>query len=112
HVARGLGASEEPSATGKLAEASRYEAEPLVRLAEIDALARRAPAPSRDAMLRIAASLDPEARIRDVAARALSGAAPPAPWPLHEVAWLRVASESGGPPAQPIVGAYVTSEGV
>jgi hypothetical protein len=112
HVARGLGASEEPSATGKLAEASRYEAEPLVRLAEIEALGRRAPAPSRNDMLAIAAKLDPEARIRDVAARALSGAAPPAPWPVREVAWLRVATDSGAPPSRPIVAAYVTSEGV
>ena len=112
HVARGLGASEEPNATGRLAEASRYEAEPLVRLAEIEALAKRAPAPSRDAMLEIAARLDPEARIREIAARALAGQGPPARWPVREVAWLRVATDAGVAPAQPIVGSYVTSEGV
>ncbi len=112
HVARGLGASEEPSATGRLAEASRYEAEPLVRLAETTALARRAPAPVRDAMLALDARLDPEARIREIASRALSGAPSPAPWPVREVAWLRVATDAGAAPSRPFVAAYVTAEGV
>jgi len=112
HVARGLAASEEPSATGRLAEAVRYEAEPLVRLAEVSALARRSPAPSRNEMLSLLARFDPEARIRDVAARALAGRSPPAPWPVREVAWLRVATPSGGAPDHPVVGAYVTSDGV
>jgi HEAT repeat protein len=112
HVARGLGASEEPSATGRLAEETRYEAEPLVRLAQITALARRPSAPSRNEMLTIAASYDPEARIRDVAARGLRGAPPPASWPIREVAWLRVATSSGAPPSEPMLGSYVTSEGI
>jgi HEAT repeat protein len=112
HVARGLGASEEKSATGRLADATRYEAEPLVRLAEIEALARRAPAPARNEMLSVTARFDPEARIRDVAARALAGAAPPAPWPVREVAWLRVATTGGAAPAQPMLATYVTSEGL
>jgi len=112
HVARGLGASEEPSATGRLAEAVRYEAEPLVRLAEMTALARRATAPVRNEMLRVTAQFDPEARIRDVASRALNGSTPPAAWPVREVAWLRVATADGLPPAQPMLASYVTSEGV
>ena len=112
HIARGLGASEEPSATGRLAEAMRYEAEPLVRLAQISALAARPSAPSRNEMLSVTARFDPEARIRDVAARGLSGAPPPSPWPIREVAWLRVATETGGAPAQTMLASYVTSEGV
>ncbi len=112
HVARGLGASEEPSATGRLAEQTRYEAEPLVRLAQIQALARRPSAPSRNEMLSVAARFDPEARIRDVAARGLAGLAPPAPWPVREVAWLRVATETGAPPSELMLASYVTSEGM
>ena len=112
HVARGLGASEEPSATGRLAEAARYEAEPLVRLAEITALAQRSTAPVRSEMLRIVARFDPEARIRDVASRALAGATPPAPWPVREVAWLRIASADGRGPSEPMLGSYVTAEGI
>jgi HEAT repeat protein len=112
HVARGLGASEEPSATGRLAEAARYEGEPLVRLAQTTALARRSVAPVRTELLAITARFDPEARIRDVAARALANATPPAPWPVHEVAWLRVATAAGQPPAETMVASYVTSEGI
>ncbi len=112
HVARGLGASEEPSATGRLAEAARYEAEPLVRLAQITALASRSVAPIRTEMLSVTARFDPEARIRDVATRALASATPPAPWPVHEVAWLRVATEAGQPPGEVMLASYVTSEGV
>ncbi len=111
HVARGLGASEEPSATGKLAELARYEAEPLVRLAQTAALARRSPAPARREILSVTARFDPEARIRDVASRALASLSPPAPWPVREVAWLRVTTETGAPPTQPMLASYVTSEG-
>lgn len=112
HLARGLGASEEKSATGRLAEEMRYEAEPLVRLAQIQALARRAPAPSRDEMLSVTARFDPESRIREVAARGLAGSTPAAPWPVREVAWLRVATDAGAPPSELLLGTYVTAEGV
>ncbi len=112
HVARGLSASEEPSATGRLAEATRFEAEPLVRLAQITALAHRSPAPVRNEILSVTARFDPEARIRDVATRALANATPPAPWPVREVAWLRVAGPEGQPPTQTMLGSYVTAEGV
>jgi hypothetical protein len=112
HVARGLGVSEEPSATGRLAEACRYEAEPLVRLAQITALARRSVAPVRTEILAVTARFDPEARIRDVAARALANATPPAPWPVREAAWLRVATAEGAPPTEAMLASYVTSEGI
>ena len=112
HVARGLGASEEPSATGRLAELARYEAEPLVRLAETTALARRSPAPSRNEILSVTARFDPEARIRDVASRALASATPPAPWPVREVAWLRVTTDAGAAPSSSMLASYVTAEGV
>jgi hypothetical protein len=112
HVARGLGASEEPSATGRLAELARYEAEPLVRLAQTVALARRSPAPSRNEILSVSAKFDPEARIRDVATRALASATPPAPWPVREVAWLRVTTDTGAAPTTPMLASYVTAEGV
>lgn len=112
HVARGLGASEEPSATGRLAELARYEAEPLVRLAQTAALAARSPAPARNEILSIAARFDPEARIRDLASRALASATPPAPWPVREIAWLRVTTDTGAAPTTPMLASYVTSEGI
>ena len=112
HVARGLGTSEEPSATGRLAELTRYEAEPLVRLAQTTALARRSPAPSRNEILSVTSRFDPEARIRDVATRALASATPPAPWPVREVAWLRVTTDAGAAPTTPMLASYVTAEGV
>ncbi|HEX4511876.1 MAG TPA: hypothetical protein VH054_00025 [Polyangiaceae bacterium] len=112
HVARGLGASEEPSATGRLAELARYEAEPLVRLAQTTALARRGTAPSRNEILSISARFDPEARIRDIATRALASATPPAVWPVREVAWLRVTTADGAAPVSTMLASYVTAEGV
>jgi len=116
HVARGLGASEEPSATGRLAEAARYEPEPLVRYAETAALARRASAPTRTEILETTARFDPEARIREVASRALENATPPSVWPVREVAWLRVATADGQAPSDgggsPMLGSFVTSGGV
>lgn len=112
HVARGLGMSEEPSATGRLAELARYEAEPLVRLAQTTALASRSPAPSRNEILSVTSRFDPEARIRDVATRALASATPPAPWPVREVAWLRVTTDAGAAPTTPMLASYVTAEGV
>jgi hypothetical protein len=121
HVARGLGQNEEPSATGRLAELTRYEAEPLVRLAQTTALARRSTAPSRNEILAVTSRFDPEARIRDVATRALASATPPAPWPVREVAWLRVTTDAGtapvsspqaGAPWTPMLASYVTAEGV
>ncbi len=112
HVARGLGASEEPSATGKLAELARYEAEPLVRLAQTTALARRPSAPARNELLAVTARFDPEARIRNVASRGLASLSPPAPWPVREVAWLRVTTETGAAPGQPMLASYVTAEGI
>jgi hypothetical protein len=112
HVARGLGASEEPSATGRLAELARYEAEPLVRLAQTTALARRGAAPSRNEILSVSARFDPEARIRDIATRALASATPPAVWPVREVAWLRVTTDTGTAPSSTMLASYVTAEGV
>jgi hypothetical protein len=98
--------------TGKLAEAAQYEAEPLVRLAEITALAARPAAPSRDTALRFAARFDPEARIREVARRGLAGIPLAGPAPAREVAWLRVASSEGRAPGSIMLAAYVTSEGI
>jgi len=112
HTARGLARSEEPSATGKLAEAARYEAEPLVRFSEIAALAARPAAPARDDALRFAARFDPEARIREVARRGLAGTPLSGPSPVREIAWLRAASSEGLPPGSTMLAAYVTSEGV
>ena len=117
HAARGLGASRAASTSGYLAEAWAYEASVPVRRALILGLAERttdAASPSRARTLTTAARLDPDARVRWLATRALEGrpgALRPAPSP--EVAWLRLADAAGGRPAgAPFTGALVRSDGV
>ncbi len=117
HAARGLGASGESSATGRLAHAWVYEANLAVRRALIGALAARtgdAASPSRIHALTTAAHLDPDATVRWIAARALEGrpaALRPAPAP--EVAWLRLQGPDGIVPAgPPFTGALVQSDGL
>ncbi len=109
HVARGLGWSHDPRATGQLADAYSFEADPLVRRAIVLALAERtqdADAPERRSILRLARRLDPDAMVRDTATRALAGfpAAPRANARI-DLAWVRVATIAGGAPAPPAFGA-------
>jgi HEAT repeat protein len=95
HIARGLGRSKESDATGRLAEAFRFEVAPIVRRAIILALAGRprdAGAPALVAVLRSAARLDPDRAVREAAsgARGLDVALS-----RGEVAWLRLTTPAG-----------------
>ncbi len=117
HTALGLGASQAPSASGKLAEAWMYEANLGVRRAIVSALAARTqdgPAPSRALALATAARLDPDPMVRWMAGRALDGR--PATLrsaPSNEVAWVRVTEPGGGAPTgSPFIGALVRADGL
>lgn len=103
HVARGLGESTRPDATGRLARALLYETVPAVRRVMIAALSKSAPpnhelAPSaRDALMTLAA-WDPEADVRALAERALRGESLIVATGTTAVAWLRLQSQSGAAP--------------
>jgi len=108
HAARGLGASREGSATGRLAHAYEIEVDPLVRRAIVLGLARRATdadSPARLSALQVAAKLDPDRAVREVAARALAGLSFDDRAPARlDVAWLRLATRSGEAPLDPAFG--------
>jgi HEAT repeat protein len=116
HTALGLGASDERDATGRLAGAYTYEPNPSVRRALVLALAARGMdkfAPERAATLGIAARLDPDRGVRLSATRAIAGL-PSAPAPPHvaEMAWVRLATADGRPPAANMTGTLVRSDGM
>ncbi len=97
-VARGLGGSHSPDATGRLARAYLFEPAVDVRRALVQALAARtvdAGAPERQGALSLAASLDPDRVTRDTAARAQAGLAPAGSNALREVAWVRLVAAAG-----------------
>ncbi|MCS6899047.1 MAG: HEAT repeat domain-containing protein [Polyangiaceae bacterium] len=89
HVALGLGRSPNADAAGRLADAYTFETEPLVRRALLRALSWRQE-PQRNAVLRLAASLDPDATARAIAQGALRGFRAPEQAIGDLVAWLRV----------------------
>jgi hypothetical protein len=72
HVALGLAESKEASAVGLLADGYRFEVEPRVRRAIVEALAARKE-PARRRTLSLAAELDPDAATRRIARAALAG---------------------------------------
>ncbi|MBX3220504.1 MAG: HEAT repeat domain-containing protein [Labilithrix sp.] len=116
HAARGLAFASLPDAAGRLAELYAYETDIEVRRAAVAALAARtgdATAPARKETLAAAADLDPDGPVRQTARRALAGAtrafAEPA---VHEVAWLRLTRDDGGPPAEAFVGSIVRADGL
>jgi HEAT repeat protein len=114
HVARGLSTAPLASATGRLAEAYAFEVDPEVRRAIVLGLAGRpfdAASPSFKETLAVAAELDPDARVRRLAARALAGVTDPLGEPVRtEVAWLRLKGDEAA--LDPVRGAVVGSEGI
>jgi HEAT repeat protein len=117
HVARGLGQSREPDATGQLAEAYPFEADPSVRRAIVLALAERTQdrdAPARLRILRTARQLDPDGATREASARALASLpASPPPNARFDVAWVRLATREGIAPSGPsFTGALLRSDGL
>lgn len=116
HAARGLGASSEPDATGRLAELYTWETDTDVRRAAIGALAQRtadANAPVRKDALFLASELDPDGPTRQAARRVTAGATQPfAAASMSEAAWLRLTLDGGGPPGEAYVGSIVRSDGL
>ena len=120
HAARGLAAASIPDATGRLADAYAVEAEVDVRRALVGALAARiedAGAPQRRNVLASAATVDPDAVVRQLAVRsphaipALRNASN-----ATDVAWLRLTLADGSAPAgsaeEPFAGSVVGSDGI
>jgi len=100
HVARGLGASPAPDATGRLVRAYRWEGNAEVRRAIVGALAARsldAGSSMRRDTLQLAARLDPDAVAREAARRALEGKEAPQSGLVPEVAWIQVTAAEGAP---------------
>jgi hypothetical protein len=97
YVARGLGASAAPDASGLLARAYEGEVDPTVRRAIVEALAsRRVPlGPWAEAVLRLAARLDPERDVRVTADRLVRGAPPGKRASTPEVAWMNLVAAEG-----------------
>lgn len=116
HAARGLGAAPLADATGRLAEAYRYETDAEVRRAIVAALAMRtvdANAASRKRTLEIAAQLDPDGVVRQTARRAQAGAAVTFGEPdVRETAWLQITLDGGAPPRTAYAGSLVRSDGL
>jgi HEAT repeat protein len=72
HAALGLGRSQDPSAIGLLESTYRFEPDPNVRHAVVTALSRRRES-TRRRILRLAAGLDGDRRVREAARLALAG---------------------------------------
>jgi hypothetical protein len=86
HVALGLASSSEASAVGLLADTYRFEVEPRVRRAVVEALALRKE-PARRRTLTLAAELDPDPETRRLARSALAST-PGESEPPRGTAWL------------------------
>ena len=121
HAARGLGMSAVENAAGRLSAAYAYEPSAQVRRAIVVALAAQPgddkstgmSSPSRRATLDVASRLDPDAQIRFIAGRAVSGQATPlSPSANVEVAWLRLATTEGESPPTGMLGALIRADGV
>ena len=114
HVARGLGASAAPDATGRLARAYAFEADVEVRRAVIAALALRAAdaaSPAWREAVSLAAHLDPDRVVRRLAARA-AGASPPPAAPGREVAWVRLLAADGATVPGATTGSVTAADGL
>jgi hypothetical protein len=107
NVARGLGESIRPSATGLLASGFEFETDESVRQAIVCALSfRHGRAATRT--LELAARLDPSPRVRSAAGLALGGVRLGAPSAGSELLWAEVRSASaagstGGEPRAALV---------
>jgi len=98
HVARGLGASPAPDATGRLARAYPWEGNAEVRRAIVAALASRsleAGSTLRRDTLQLAARLDPDDVAREGARRALEGREAAQSGLVPEVAWIQITAAEG-----------------
>jgi hypothetical protein len=126
HAALALAASPLPTATGRLADAWRFEPDRGVRRAIVVALSQR-PDPARLAPLGLAARLDPDADVREAAMLGLAGRLPSPLGRLGEgcarrgarvgvcyVAWISLVKSSAVPAAWSLARAasYVDASGL
>jgi hypothetical protein len=113
HTARGLALGNDPTRSGRLAEAYRYEVAPLVRRAIVTGLARSPRAvPSVANVLAFAAHLDPDATVRWIASRALANEPVADGSDETDVAWLRLVDAAGSPPPVGATGALLRADGL
>lgn len=97
HVAVGLGRSPEPDATGILAMAYRFEANPDVRKAIVRGLSLRPDDAVRDRVLALSSSLDPDEAVRTLSRSARRGARLDATQSGTQAVWAQV-TEVGAQP--------------
>jgi HEAT repeat protein len=91
HVARGLGDSADPSASGRLIARYEFEPDPTVRHAIVSGLAGR-PGRLVQKALELAATLDPSAPVREAARRSARGERQGDPEPQRELCWIELAA--------------------
>ncbi len=106
----GLALSSEPSATGRLVTAYRFEGDDQVRWSIIHALGQRQEA-QRKPTLVLAASLDPDERVRAMATQALHGSSPSIR--SDRATWVRVATaprKESNTPVQEVL--WLTPDGL
>lgn len=114
HAARGLASATLPDATGRLAAAYAVEADVDVRRALVGALAARTQderSPARRDTLAAAATVDPDATVRQLAQR-IPHAIPPLKASGTDAAWLRVTLADGNAPGDAFTGSVVGADGV
>jgi hypothetical protein len=97
-VAVGLGTRTESRALAFIERAYRAETDPSVRLALVDAAARR-PEPSRRRLLHLAATLDPDRAVRSRAVLAVERPPLPAPRDDRGGLWIWATPTAAGPNA-------------
>jgi len=115
HALRGLGASHALDATARLASAYRWEASPDVRRAILEALAARTLGPGagvRRRTLDLAARLEPDARAREAAGRALAGRDRAGPPVVPEVAWLAITPAESATLPDGVTALLISSDGI
>lgn len=97
HVARGLSLGTREDTPGRLARALTYESDATTRLALVSALATFGwDTPSGREALGTALAWDPAPDVRERAERAMSGRPPLTPKEPRDVAWLSLATATGG----------------
>ncbi len=126
HAALALASSPLATATGRLADAWRFEPDAAVRRVIVVALAQR-PEPARLVPLQLAARLDPDANVRESATLALAGRLPSPLGRLGEgcarggtrvgacyVAWVSLVKSPAAPASWSLVraGSYVDASGL
>jgi hypothetical protein len=115
HVARGLAASSYKDTVGRLAAVYAFEPDARVRrivVASLGARKEAADSPRRLETLALAATLDPDAIVRAIAARAQAGRAVDAVPMLRGVEWLHVEAPTGATLPKELRAMFVRADGL